>query len=163
MKAAAPKEKTHFLSPFQNETFLAMMIYRKKESLLSRTVTFCSLNTVCAAGDPTDNIVIEVVPSVAGGSVLILVSIVILWRVRARCRNNDYPPLIDDNPDERVQEIINNYPDTSEGSELTSGRNSASSTKLPSSGSSCSDITVPKKDQSFYSKDKIKRYAEGIC
>lgn len=108
------------------------------------------------------HIVIDVVPSVAGGIVLILVLIVIWWRVRIRCRNNDYPRLIDDDPRGRVDEIVNDYPDTSEGSELTSGRNSASFTKPPSSVSSCSDITEPKKD-SFNSKVKIKRYAEGIC
>ena len=137
-----------------------MMIYRTKESLPSGIVTISSLNTVCSAGDPTDSIVIEVVPSVAGGVVLILVLIVIWWQVHTRCRNNDYPPLIDPNAG-GVEEIVNEYPDTSEGSELTSGRNSASLTKLPSSGSSCSDITVAKKDQS--SNSKVKKYAEGIC
>ena len=157
MKGAATKEKTHFLSPFQNAT-LTMMIYRKRKIFSLKYVTFCSLNTVGTAG----HIVIDVVPSVAGGIVLILVLIVIWWRVRIRCRNNDYPRLIDDDPRGRVDEIVNDYPDTSEGSELTSGRNSASFTKPPSSVSSCSDITEPKKD-SFNSKVKIKRYAEGIC
>lgn len=106
---------------------------------------------------------IDVVPSVAGGFVLILVLIVIWWRTRIRCRNNDYPPLINGNDGVEDDQIVNVYPDTSEGSELTSGRSSASLTKLPSSGSSCSDITEPKKDHSFNSKVKIKRYTEGIC
>lgn len=89
---------------------------------------------------------------IAGGAVLIVALIIIWWRVRKRNRNNNYPPLID--------EVDNQYPDTSQGSELTSGRNSASLTMPSSSGSSCSDITVPKKDQSFKSKAKMKSYAE---
>lgn len=105
---------------------------------------------------------IDVVPGVAGGVVLILVLIVIWWRVRIMCRNNDYPPLIDDNVGVEVDVSQNEFPDTSEGSELTSGRNSASLTKPLSTGSSCSDITVSSKD-SFNSKVKIKRHAEGIC
>jgi len=100
---------------------------------------------------------------VAGGVVFILVLIFVWWRVRRRFRNNDlYPPLIDNNVDGGVDEVVNNYPDTSEGSGLTSGRNSASLTKPPSSGSSCSDITETKK-YSFNAKVKIKRYTEGIC
>ena len=144
-----------------------MMISREKEHLYCKICTgnlFFSLNTVCAAGDsPTDNIVIDVVPSVAGGLVLILVLIVIWCQIRIRCRNNDYPPLINGNDGGEEDQIVNEYPGTSEGSELTSGRSSASLTKLPSSGSSCSDITEPKKNPSFNSKVEIKRYTEGIC
>ena len=159
----ATKEKAHSLSPFENQT-LEVMISRKNEDFLSKTCNICSLITmVCAAGDQTDSNVIYVVPSVAGGLVLIFVVIAIWWGVRIRCRNNDYPPLIPDNPGGGVEEIVNNYPDTSEGSELTSGRNSASLTKLPSPGSSCSDITVAKKDQSFNGKAKMKSYTEESC
>ena len=140
-----------------------MMISREKEHLHSKICNFFSLNTVCAPGNPTDNIVIDVVPSVAGGIVLILVLIVIWWQARIRCRNNDYPRLIEDNAGGGDDQIVNEYPDTSEGSELTSGRNFASLTKLPSSGSSCSDISEAKKDQSFNNKVKIKRYTEEIC
>jgi len=124
-----------------------------------KCVNFCSLNTLGASHDN----VISVGSSVAGGVVFILVSIFVWWRVRRRCRNNDlYPPLIDNNGDGGVDEIVNNYPDTSEGSELTSGRNSASLTKPSSSGSSCSDITEPK-NFSFNGKVEIKRNAEDIC
>lgn len=104
---------------------------------------------------------IEVVLSAAGGVVLVIVLIVVWLRVRRRRRNDEYPPLVPEGG--VVEENVNHFSDPSEGSELTSGRGSASLTKPSSSGSSCSDITVPIKDKKDNLNSKIKKYEEGHC
>lgn len=55
------------------------------------------------------------------------------------------------------------YFDISEGSELILGRSFVSLIKFLLLGLLCSDIIEFKKDYSFNSKVKIKRYMEGIC
>lgn len=117
------------------------------------------------AGHKPDNLVIKVVPIVIGG-VGGIVLFVICWprcRQRQRRRRNDENrPLLDDKDGGVVDVRQNEFPKTSEESELTSGRGSASLTKPSSTESTCSDITVPKKDKDNLNK-KIKPYTENLC
>lgn len=99
---------------------------------------------------------IEVVPSVAGGVILIALIVILLLWVRRRRIIEVYPPLVPPRDNRDREDVSHNvFPSTSEESELTSGRGSSHLTR----GSSCSDITVPKKDNL---KSKIKPYAEGL-
>lgn len=104
-------------------------------------------------GPPPLNNVIKVVPSVLGGVGFIVIFVVCWTRCRRRRRNDENQPLLRDN-------VQNEFPVSRQGSELSSGRGSASLTKSPSTGSSCSDITVSKKDDL---NNKIKPCAEVLC
>ena len=99
--------------------------------------------------------------SVAGVFFLIIVSITI-WRLLNRRLNNERRHLLDqDNGDHGVDDSENHFSAGSEASELTLGRDSASSANPSSTaGPSCSDITEIKKN-SFNSK--INKYREGRC
>lgn len=112
-----------------------------------------------------DNLVVKVVLSVIGG-VGSIVLFVICWlrcrRRRRRRRNDENRPILGDNGGGAVDVSQNEFPDTSEESELTSGRGSASSTKPSSAESTTNIITVPKKDKDDLNK-KIKPYTENLC
>ncbi|XP_078372594.1 uncharacterized protein LOC144656230 [Oculina patagonica] len=113
-------------------------------------------------GHKPDNLVVKVVLSVIGG-VGGIVLFVICWpRCRRRRRNDENRPLLGDNGGGVVDVSQNEFPDTSEESELTSGRGSASSTKPSSAESTSNNITVPQKDKDNLNK-KIKPYTENLC
>ena len=105
---------------------------------------------------------IPVVASVAGVVVLCVVPFLI-WRLLKRQPDNERRHLLpNDNDGARgIDETNNDFPATSEGSELTSGGEFSSLTKPSSTGSSsCSDIKVSSKDDSDC---KNRSYAEGVC
>lgn len=106
---------------------------------------------------------VPVVASVAGVLGLVIFPIGI-WQLLCRGNRNERQPLLNQNNGQNgvgvVEESENRFSGPSEGSELTSGRGSASLTKPSSTGSSCSDITVPNKDNL---NSKIKTYREGLC
>lgn len=102
----------------------------------------------------------EIIPSVAGGVLLIIVLVIIWLRVRRRRRNDEYPPLLGDNGRGVVEISQNEFPDRSDGSELTLRRGPTSLTKPFPTGSTCSDIAVPKKDNL---NNKIKPYVDDLC
>ncbi|KAL9969652.1 hypothetical protein ACROYT_G021889 [Oculina patagonica] len=108
--------------------------------------------TVVPTKDPTgdpDNVVVPVVASVAGVLGLVIFPIVI-WQLLCKQNDNERQHLLNQNNPGAgaVDESENRFSsptETTEGSELTSGRGSASLTKLSSPDSTCSDITVPNK------------------
>lgn len=114
-------------------------------------------------GDP-DNVVVPVVASVAGVLGIVIFPFVIL-QLLCKQDDNEKQPLLNQNNAGAgaVDESENRFSGPSEGSELTSGRGSASLTKPSSTGSTCSDITVPNKDKKDNLNSKIKTYAEGHC
>ena len=110
-------------------------------------------------GDP-DNIVVPVVASAAGVLGLVIIPIGV-WQLLCRQNDNERQHLLNQNDGGGVvDESENHFSDPSEGTELTSGRGSASSAKPLSTGSSCSGITVPNKDNL---NSKFKTYAEALC
>lgn len=103
---------------------------------------------------------VPAVASVAGFLGVVIVPLGI-WQLLCKQNDNERQPLLNGNNGVGViDESENHFSGPSEGSELTSGRGSASLTKPSSTGSSCSNITVPNKDN-FSSKNKT--YAEGLC
>ena len=109
--------------------------------------------------------VVEIVaPSVAGGAILLFLIIWVVYRKRKIPQHNGDPPNDAENEpfvgENGGDEIVNYFSTASEGSELTSGGASSCAANPLSPGSSCSDITEPKKD-TFNSK--IKNYLDASC
>lgn len=102
-----------------------------------------------------DDHVVEI--AVSAGIAVLIVALIVIWLVRRRQDNNGYENI---NGQNGVEESDNEFPDTSEG---TSGRGSESVTRLSPMGSSCSDITAPKKQNKDNLNSKIKTYTDALC